>query len=179
MNSKLTWWFKIVHGIAGIWWRRRLCMEKKKWVHEEKKGKTRERSKLYDKICHFSGGKDLCLSAPPGEAGWEAGWAAIAFHWQADKQGGGRLAPEGPLSASRTNWDTGLFWPGTPSKRAHSIERARARPYTQRPWKNFTVERLEDCKALCTSEMPSMKGLNSRKALLLFGKRIFEVPKIK
>lgn len=29
----------------------------------------------------------MCLSAPPGEAGSEAGWAAIAFHWQADKQG--------------------------------------------------------------------------------------------
>lgn len=44
-------------------------MEKKNEYMREKKGKTRERSKLYDKICHFSGGKDLCLSAPPGEAG--------------------------------------------------------------------------------------------------------------
>lgn len=45
-------------------------MEKKNEYMRKKKGKQgRERSKLYDKICHFSGGKDLCLSAPPGEAG--------------------------------------------------------------------------------------------------------------
>lgn len=37
MNSKLTWWFKIVHGIAGIWWRRRLCMEKKNEYMRRKK----------------------------------------------------------------------------------------------------------------------------------------------
>lgn len=142
MNSKLTWWFKIVHGIAGIWWRRRLCMEKKKWVHEGKKGKTRERSKLYDKICHFSGGKDLCLSAPPGEAGWEAGWAAIAFHWQADKQGGAAWRQKGHYQRLGQTEIRASFGPGRQANaRTQASERMHAHthrdPGKTSPWKDW------------------------------------------
>lgn len=47
-KQKLTWWFKIVHGIARIWRRRRLCMrEEKNKTHEEgekKRRRMRERS---------------------------------------------------------------------------------------------------------------------------------------
>lgn len=50
MSMELTWWFKIVHGVARIWRRRGLCVEeeekggkKKGRAHESKKKKTQGR----------------------------------------------------------------------------------------------------------------------------------------
>lgn len=60
MNSKLTWWFKIVHGIAGIWWRRRLCMEKKNEYMRKKKGKQGRDRNFVIRFVIFQGGK-ICV----------------------------------------------------------------------------------------------------------------------
>lgn len=63
---------------------------KEKKLHEKRRGrkKTQRRDlNFLIRVVILQGRADLCLSAPPGEAGSEAGRAAIAFHWQADKQG--------------------------------------------------------------------------------------------
>lgn len=52
---ELTWWFKIVHGVARIWRRRGLCMEeeergKKKAEHMRKKKKTQGRDPNFIRV---------------------------------------------------------------------------------------------------------------------------------
>lgn len=96
-------------------------------MEEKKKAsmrtKTRERSKLYDKSCHSSGKRFFCLSAQPEEAGSEAGRAAIAFHWQADKQGAA-WRQEGHYQRLGQTEIRASFGPGR-----------QASTHTHKPWK--------------------------------------------
>lgn len=43
MYMELTWWFKIVHGIARIWRRRGLCMKEGKKAKHKKKTKQKKK----------------------------------------------------------------------------------------------------------------------------------------
>lgn len=88
--------------------------------------------------------KDLCLSAPPEEAGSEAGRAAIAFHWQADKQGAA-WRQKGHYQRLGQTEIRASFGPGrqasthTYREREREMERKKEREGAV----NFTVERLE------------------------------------
>lgn len=69
VQIKLTWWFKVVHGVARIWRRRGLCRgwgEREKEEHEKKQ--ARDLNFMISVVILQGEKGGLCLSAQPGEA---------------------------------------------------------------------------------------------------------------
>lgn len=89
----------------------------------------------------------MCLSAPPGEAGREAGRAAIAFHWQADKQGAAWRQKGHYQRLGQTEIRASFGRGRQASTHTYTHIRAHTHIHTQiletSPWK--------DCKALAES----------------------------
>lgn len=110
--------------------------------------------------------EDLCLSAPPEEAGSEAGRAAIAFHWQADKQGAA-WRQKGHYQRLGQTEIRASFGPGRQASTHTHIQREGAKERKRGGWKLHCGKTGVLAEALCTLEMPIMKCSDSSQAVCL------------